>query len=275
MTSHVLHAMLLTPFRSVRHALGIWPLLCLLLAPNTLSASEAGWNPKEPTVHALRRTQRILASREDHGKHFFLGTSAIPLRAGEGWYKNTMVSLNSAGYGLTRHLAVSGGLDLLSFVSSRAAAPRWFTRMQVSGSPGELVHVGMQAMYVGLPLPQGADVGASAGSAGFFGATGMCTIGTTTHQLTLSGGMVHDGSADASPKAVVGLAGMVRVAPNLALITEHWWLPEPGLNYPLHSAGVRVLGSFLAVDVGLAYDRELAARVLPIGLPFVAATLNF
>jgi hypothetical protein len=74
---------------------------------------------------------------------------------------------------------------------------------------------------------------------------------------------------------VLGASGMVRIATNVALITEHWLFVDPLTNYPMHSAGVRILGDHLALDIGIAYDRELAAKVLPIGLPFASATLNF
>jgi hypothetical protein len=219
---------------------------------------------------------RVKASREDHGKHFFMATSAIPLRQGEGYYKNTMVTLNSAAYGLTRHLAASAGLDLFSLVSSRANQPRWYSRLQLSGSLGDLVHVGAQAMYVALPIPTSPEAPVVADPTnGFISGLGMITVGNTSNQITIMGGMANGVASGDRPKALIGAAGMARLAPNIALVTEHWWFPDPSVDYPVHSIGVRVLGSFLAVDIGLVNDRELAGKVFSFGMPFVAGTLNF
>lgn len=223
----------------------------------------------------LKRGSGLKSSKEDHAGHHFLATSAIPLRAGEGWYKNTMVSVNSAAVGLTRNLALSGGVDLFSLFTTRGDGAHWYARAQVSGSPGEIVHLGAQAFYaaVPLPLPEGAPRNAVPPSA-FAAGLGMLTIGLPTHQVTLTGGLARpNGSSKGTP--LLGLAGMARVGPSLAVVTEHWWFAEADLDYPLHSLGIRVLGDFLALDVGLAYDREAAVRITPVGMPFVAGTLNF
>ena len=222
-----------------------------------------------------KRSLRVKRSREDHGTHYFLATSAIPLNEREGYYKNTLVSLNSGAYGITRHLSVSGGVDLLSVISSKADRILWYSRMQVSGSLGGMVHAGAQVLHASLPLPQAVERPPGTGlRRGFTAGLGMLTVGDAELQLTLCGGVVHDGERFADTP-LLGAAAMVRVAANLAVVTEHWWLSGSAVNYPVHSLGVRILGDHLALDVGLAYDRELAARVLPFGLPFVSGILNF
>ncbi len=222
-----------------------------------------------------RRTARIRSSKEDHGTHYFLSTSAIPLGRRTGYYKNTLVTLNSFAYGITNHLAISGGVDLFSVISSRVRSARWYSRVQLSGSLGDNVHVGAQAFYAALPLPYGGEQTMELDTPpGFGSGMGMITLGNEVHQLTLTGGAVYD-SVAGKARSLFGGAGMARVAPNVAVVTEHWWFPNESLDYTMHSLGIRILGDHLALDIGLAYDRELAVRVLPFGLPFVSGILNF
>lgn len=221
-----------------------------------------------------RKPTRYRVSSEAHGTHYFMGTSAIPLEKGTGYYKNTMVTMNAAAFALTSHLTISAGVDLFSLITSRTGT-LWFTRMQVSGSLGEYFHIGAQAFYATLPMPIPQELeGLIEVEPGFGSALGMITIGDERYQLTLNGGWSHDGERSARGP-LLGAAAMVRIAANVAVITEHWLFTDPRGNYPVHSAGIRILGDDLAIDVGVAYDRVLAAKVLPIGLPFASATLNF
>jgi hypothetical protein len=227
-----------------------------------------GWGLK---YEKPRVKERFRKSTEDHGTHYFLTTSAIPLGRGEGWYKNTLVSLNSASYGITSHLAISAGIDLFSMIITRSQG-LWYSRLQLSASVGDNFHIGAQVFFVALPLPAG-DVSTPPTTAGFGTGMGMITIGNPRNQITLAAGYASDGADRSSP--ILNAAGMVRVLTNLAIVTEHWLFIDQPQNYPVHSAGVRVIGDLLAIDIGLAYDREIASRIFVLGLPFISGTLNF
>ena len=58
-------------------------------------------------------------------------------------------------------------------------------------------------------------------------------------------------------------------------VTEHWVFIDPDRDFLAHSFGIRILGDELAIDIGLAYDREFTTKVTPVGMPFLSATLNF
>ncbi len=225
------------------------------------------------STRSASRQQRIRESREAHGTHHFLATSAISLPRGTGYYKNTLVMLNAGAYAFTSNLSLGAGVDLFSLITSRNRSV-WYSRLQLSGSLSDMVHIGGQVFYTSLPMPRTVETPDLDIRPGFATGLGMITFGNVANQVTLSGGWAHDGE-EASRGPVLGLAGMLRIFTNVALVTEHWLFTDPEQNYPMHSLGVRILGDHLAIDVGIAYDRELAARVLPIGLPFAAATLNF
>lgn len=235
------------------------------------------WENTSPAPPITRgRRSGFHRSRNTHGTHYFLGTSAIPLPKGDGWYKNTLVSLNSATIGVTQHLAIGGSIDLVSVVTARDNGPVWSTRMQVSGSISDNVHLGACAFYLRTQLPSTPDAGPFIAERppGFGAALGMFTFGNADHQVTLGGGVTYDGK-DTGRGPLVHVAGLTRLFPNVALVTEHWVVSDADRSFLIHSFGARVIGQNLAIDAGLAYDKDVLKKVTPVGLPFLSATLNF
>jgi hypothetical protein len=226
------------------------------------------------SVLPAQRTQVNRPSREPHATHYFLGTSALPLERGTGWYKNTLVTLNSAAYGLTNNLSISGGVDLFSLISSRQGMV-WYARAQVQGSLGEYVHLGAQLFHASIPLPLPPEIAFMAdGRRGLSSGLGMITLGDERYSVTLCGGVAYDGERLARGP-LLGAMARADLAASISVITEHWMLTDPIVNYPVHSLGIRLFFDQLAVDAGIAYEKQLAAKLLPIGMPFLSATLNF
>ena len=248
------------------------PLLALDVVANGPGALDA---PYSLGYAGKRFTPRVKRANNTYGSHYFVSFSAIPLRKQTGYYKNTMVSLNSAAYGLTENLSVSGSLDLISLIRARDGGPVYTGRIQVCGSTSDLFHLGASLTYfnarvpVGAPVPEGTVV-----PNGFFMAMAMVTVGPKDYQLTVSGGMTHDGQ-ETGRSPVVNISGAARILANVMLVTEHWIFSDPDRSFSAHAAGVRVLGEALAIDLGLAYDKEFTTKVTAVGMPFLAATLNF
>lgn len=270
-----------SPFcASLARALWKWSFTALLILFSSEAAHGTSYETGAPSLgdwskRGKFRSGGLRLSREAHGSHYFMGTSAIPLRKRTGYYKNTLVTLNAASYGLTRHLGIGAGVDVFSIITSRGADPNWYTRMQFSGSVSSLIHLGVQAMYMALPPPRGSDAPpVSSLPTGFGTAMGLVTIGNEANQLTLGAAYLNDGTS-AARGPLLQISGMLRVATNIAVVTDNWVFTDPEGSYPLYSAGVRILGDHLALDVGLAYDRERTATITPIGLPFVSGSLNF
>jgi len=233
---------------------------------------------REGTVQGLgarRFTSRVKRSNNTYGTHYFASFSAIPLRKQSGFYKNTMVSLNTVAYGLTEHLSAAGSIDLVSLIRARTGGPVFTGRIQVSGSTSDLFHVGASITYLNARVPVGASLPEGVSMPpGFFLGMAMFTIGNKDNQLTASFGWTHDGR-EAGRSPVVNLGGAVRVFTNVMLVTEHWIFSDPDRSFMAHSFGTRILGDELAIDVGLAYDKEYTTKVTKAGMPFLAATLNF
>lgn len=209
-----------------------------------------------------------------NGTQYFLFTSAIPLDRGEGYFKNMMVTFNQAAIGVTKNFSLGAGVDLASVVTTRTEGPVWFARTQLSGSLSDMMHIGATAFYLNYPLPTAGDVPEELKTSGFGAVLGMFTFGNADNQVTVSGGWGHDGER-ATRGPILNVSGAYRAFPNVSFMTEHWILTDPEESFPLHMFGIRVIGDYLALDAGLAYDQEITSKITPIGLPFVAATLNF
>lgn len=221
-----------------------------------------------------RRLGSFRRSNNQYGTHYFQSPSTIPLDKRQGWYKNTMVSLNTVSYGVTNALSIGGGIDLVSVISSKENGPVFTARAQLSGSTSEIFHIGVTAFYLRTRVPTAqAEVGQPNKAPGFVAGMGLITIGNIDNQITVSGGVIHDGTEFARGP-VFSIAGAVRAFPNVSVITEHYVISDPDKSFYVHSLGVRIIGEHLAIDLGLAYDAQYTIRVTPVGLPFVAATLN-
>lgn len=227
------------------------------------------------TAKGRRLSARVKRSNNTYGSHYFASYSAIPLRKQTGFYKNTMVSLNAVSYGLTEHLSVGGSLDLVSLIRARDGGPVYTGRIQVSGSASEVFHLGASVTYLNARVPVGASVPEGTTiPPGIFTGLAMFTIGNKDYQLTVAGGLTHDGQRSGEGP-VFNFGGAARAFANIMFVTEHWVFTDPDRDFLAHSFGIRILGDELAIDLGLAYDREFTTKVTPVGMPFLSATLNF
>jgi hypothetical protein len=251
--------------------------LLLFVLAAMFVATPAHADPPEHGHWGLQkhRTSRVKRSKNTYGSHYFLSSTAIPLKRHDGFYKNTLVSLNSVAYGLTNNLSVGASLDLVSLIRSREGGPIYSGRLQLSGPVSEIVHIGASVQYLNVRVPVGADVPEGTElPPGFAVAMGMVTIGSMNNQITVAGGWTHDGE-NAGDGPVLNIGGALRLFANVMLVTENWIFTDPSEPFLTHSLGCRILGDDLAIDIGLAYDDEVTTKVTPVGMPFLSATLNF
>jgi hypothetical protein len=214
--------------------------------------------------------------KNNHGTHYFMLPSAIPLERGKGFIRSTLIAFNSAAYGLNDKFSVGAGIYLPSLFSSREGGPVWYANARLSGPVSEFFHIGVSTAYLRAVLPMSRVEPAVSEdvSLGFGTAMAMATIGSADHQVTVGAGATHNGR-DFGRGPLITLAGSTRLFPNVCVVTEHWLFIDPVATWPVHSLGIRVLGQDMALEVGIAYERSVAKEVLGIGLPFASATFNF
>lgn len=250
-------------------------LVLVLLAPWELLADEGkGTSGLAIGAPASRRSLLHRRSTNPFGSQYFQSASAIPLRRGEGLYRNVLVSWNGLSYGITDHFSAAVGVDLYSMLNSRNRTPIWNTRVQVGGAIGGAFHLAGAATYFQLPLTLPGEEGDTTITAGLTSAMAVLTYGNPNNQLSLSGGWADDGRGAVQGPLFIA-AGAVRLFPNVQAVTENWFFLEGSRTLLANSLGIRVVGEHLAIDIGVLYNEQLADAVLPFGLPFVGALLNF
>jgi hypothetical protein len=222
----------------------------------------------------VRKTRSFRRSKNGYGNQYIHANSAIPLQAGTGQYRNVLVSWNTVTYAASKRLMLGGGIDLYSTINAARLSPVWTVRLQYCGPLSETVHLGGTAFYLALPLPANSEDPAAEDELGLAAAMAQLTIGSPDNQLTLSGGMARVGD-DSELRPILSGAAAVRIFANVQALTEHWVLLAEGDDLLAHSFALRVVGDFLAFDVGLFYNKELSERAFSWGMPFLAASLNF
>jgi hypothetical protein len=247
-------------------------LLCLPV--DTLATGPAaGPQAAGPPKHQVGRIRGARPNR--HGNHYLFGMSAIPLEKGEGFYKNTLLSVNAVNYGLTRHLSVGGGVELLSVITGREAGPVFFLDAKLAADISEVMHVGVNAMNINYPFPANLDDPQfTERRPGFSVITAAATIGDADHQITFSGGISNDLDAG-RVRPAASVAGMARFFPRAALISENWLFFDDPDDYAAWSLGVRFIGQTVAVDVALVSNKQIREELLPIGMPIVNVAVAF
>jgi len=102
----------------------------------------------------------------------------------------------------------------------------------------------------------------------------VSTFGSPDHSLTAGVGFGHaggkgEGDADSGP--ILMLGGSTRVSRRFTLMTENWIFPEEG--FELYSAGLRIHGERLSVDLGVFLNEEIVAEGFPV--PWLSFSYHF
>ena len=156
---------------------------------------------------------------------YFLGQSAYNLEKGEGFYQNVLGTFNLVGYGISDRLSGLVGVELITL------------------SLGEpLITANLK---YGFPVAKNLNMGLS-GSLFTFSdeftlgsVTGMATYGSKESNISvgvgygIANGTVSDG-------ALINIAGQLRIAKKLSLLTENYILS--GASGGVNSFGVRFIG---------------------------------
>jgi hypothetical protein len=196
---------------------------------------------------------------DPHTTRLFFAPTGRMLGAGEGYYSNTYVMLNSVNAGVTSRLSLGGSVTLIPESRGQIA---WFTpKAGLIANDNLNVAVGGLFGYVGFVDDP---------SERSFGVLyGVSTFGDVDASVTTGLGWGYAGGAlSGSPAAMIG--GSVRVSKRAALITENYKFPSD--DHALLGYGVRFFGEKLSVD--LAFFNYTEEAIFP-GIPFVSFAVKF
>jgi hypothetical protein len=237
----------------------------------------------------IKNIEKVADANLENGKYIFpnpnatrylFAPSGISLKKGEGYYQNTYLLLNSCNYGITDHISVGGGIELITtsqFITGKVRSPILFFTPKISGKIAKNIYVGAGVFYVVLPaFNNSADKPASLSLP-----YAMATYGNAEHNVTLSGGVGitskninNDNLRQYLP--IVTLSGMTRISKRISLITENWLISPPNTlrQVPLISYGARFFGEKIAVDFAFVNNKDIAKSIF-IGVPYLDFVVKF
>lgn len=210
--------------------------------------------------YEARRDRRADASFTNPNPYRYLFfPSAFTIERGELLYQNTYLFVNSIGVGITDHLSVSGGLEL---ISSFAGSPIMYIAPKVGVPVSDNFRLGLGGFYAN-------SIG-YLNFGGFGAAYAMGTIGTPDRNTTI--GLGYASVVDEGVQApLLTFSGMLRVSRRLGLVTENWVLPgEDGAT--LLSLGLRIMGERIAGDV--AFSSSPSAVGAGFILPYLSLAVK-
>jgi hypothetical protein len=181
---------------------------------------------------------------------YFFAPSAIPLGKGEGYYQNIGVFGNIFSYGLSDHVAITGGFEfastLVGIAIGEPVLPTLMANLKVSEQVAPNFYLGAGAMGI-ANVGNGFNLGAGI-------LYGEATYGNPNHNLSLGLGwpwFALDGESEISKNPIIMLGGMTRVSNTVALVTENWIVPNPYGTFAFISAGPRIMLPKVTFDLAL------------------------
>lgn len=206
-----------------------------------------------------------------HTSRYLYSPSGFNLKKGEGYYQNTNILLNSFNVGVTDHITVGGGIELLSTFVPLAFGefqPIFFLTGKAGMQLTDDIHVGAGALYLNLPYYEFNQTR----RAGSGIAYGIATYGNTDHHITagLGWGFIQ---SEFSESPILTVSGTSRFSERFAFISENWFIPlDP--YYAFFSYGIRFMSETIAIDLAFINNPDIAEFII-IGIPFVSFTVKF
>ena len=189
---------------------------------------------------------------------YFFGPSAIPIKQGEGYYQNVLLTSNFINIGLLKNVSIGGGFE---FISLLLDSPIWFLTPKVGFKVSENSHVGGGFIMAGIGIEETATL-----------AYGVYTFGSSETNLTVGAGYGLI-SGNFSNRPTIMLSGTHRVGNNVALLTENYFIPIGKSTNYTGILGLRVLAPKNSFDFGLIFGPGISV-IIP-AIPFIGYTRSF
>ncbi len=196
---------------------------------------------------------------------YLLTPTGFGLKKKEGYYQNVYFFLNNFNYGLTDHVSLGGGVEVISLF---AGSPIFFLMPKLSlpispkwNAAGGLLYMNMLGKY--NPLGRGFGIG-----------YGVLTYGTENTNITAGLGYgFYD--REWTKRPIFTLSGTVRLSNRVALVSENWVIPDGGAEQYFVSYGARFMWRKLAFDVAFIRNPLLFDDTFYLGVPFLDLVVKF
>jgi len=208
-----------------------------------------------------------------HSILYYSSPSAFNMNKGEFYYQNQYLFINSLYYGISDHISIGAGIELLSTIINMSEGnfePSGFISGQIGYKISDNFHIGAVATLTGM---SGLT---SSNSDNSFILCAVGTIGSNDNNFTVGiGESMYGGHFSKLP--YLSLSGTLRLANGFSLITDNainsdYFSSGNHLN-GTYSYGFRFFGEKVAFDLGLLNNAELS-RIIIIGVPYLGLGLK-
>ncbi|RLD25441.1 MAG: hypothetical protein DRI70_07125 [Bacteroidetes bacterium] len=193
---------------------------------------------------------------------YFFSPNGYGLKAGEGYYQNVWIMVNSFAVGITDVFSIGAGIVPL-FLFAGSPTPVWFTPKFSIPISKDKVNLGGGAL-LGTVLGEG--------NTGFGILYGITTLGSRDNNITAGLGYGYAGG-DWAKSPMINLNGMSRIWARGYLISENYFIQTVGSTQVILSFG----GRWIIKDAGLAFG--LVLPVIDTGslfaIPWLGITIPF
>ncbi|HMQ75818.1 MAG TPA: hypothetical protein PKE21_02830 [Flavobacteriales bacterium] len=243
-------------------------------APSRPASSAEAPAVRRPTRREVMDSVRWF--RDRHATRYTLAPSALPVRRGEHFYRNTYLAIQSVHVAPVDHLELFGGLEVGSLLSLSPYAPGVVVGARTGWSITPQLHLGAAGLYSNTPYAMSAlfdrfrDEGVRQG---LFAGQGLLTVGNDRYHGTFSTGVRYHEWEGWETHPTYALALAARVIPRLWVVTDNWMVHADGRYHAWWSAGLRFVSRRVAVDLSFVNNEQLRENVF-IGLPFISVCIN-
>ena len=196
-----------------------------------------------------------------HDANYFLMPSARPYIPGYGLYRNQLLLINSIGYGFSKNLSASIGMEAASLFRDEQV---FFGTGKFSAEIAGNVYVAAGALYVtteSAPLIE----------------QGFAALTFGDQELNISLGMSAVHYFDLDDVQITYNAGLFyQLADLVGIMSENHLIPSKGQGlFYLGIHGVRIISGDSGIDIGLALNTEQQLGFQWTVLPFLGYSLLF
>lgn len=167
---------------------------------------------------------------------YFIGQSAFNLPKGEGYYQNIYGLVNIFGYGISEHLSVMGGVELLTLFSG---SPAFLTNLKYGRELSKNLRVAGSVTYL-------LGIGEITRDLSLGIINALVTYGNQENNITVGSGFAF-AEDQFTNTGVLTLGGMKRLSKRFAFISENYILTSG--EEAIYSGGFRLINKRSTVDL--------------------------
>ncbi len=217
-------------------------------------------------VNEVRRIKRSKYWGSDsdphlHSTRYYIGPSTIPLKRNEAFFQTSFGLLSSIEYGITNHLSIRAGTELITFLNSNFF---YFLNPRFGLALKRDVHIGVGLLLVKFPFDE---------LAGYY--YGSITFGEQNANVTFGiGDTFFNGSV--RDRLLYTISAMQKIGNRFMLVSENYFIPQSFRSSILIGfQGLRYFRGKNAFELSIVLGYETIDQFVAPPLPYLGYSRKF